>query len=385
MINQFNELVHLIYEGATDVAAWPRTIAALANHLEAEKALLLTPFDPPGKGGFGFPHAISQQHLALWKSRFLPEDLWARRVTERNLAYEGNVVLGHDLVTDQELLDSPWYSQFLSTLDVFHLLTGIVFTTGRADLPFTTSSFFRSANSPAFEETHREKLRLLVPHISRALGVMFQLRDAEFRIASSLQALNRINHGILLLDDKGAVCFANTAAERILQQQDGLRLGDHVGGHRLLRADDPLGEPALARALDSTLRTLEADAKHFAETVLIRRPSGSTSYAVQVSHLPETNPYRLGAAAVPRAVVFIKDGTLVSQPEPGFLQKMYGLTQAEARAALALCDGGSLDAVATQLNVKLNTLKTHLKSIYTKTSVDNRASLTKLMLSLANG
>ncbi len=60
-----------------------------------------------------------------------------------------------------------------------------------------------------------------------------------------------------------------------------------------------------------------------------------------------------------------------------------GLTQAEARAALALCDGDSLEAVAIQLNVKLNTLKTHLKSIYAKTSVDNRAALTKLMLSLA--
>jgi DNA-binding CsgD family transcriptional regulator len=77
--------------------------------------------------------------------------------------------------------------------------------------------------------------------------------------------------------------------------------------------------------------------------------------------------------------------SLVLQPEPALLQRVYGLTPAEARAALALCDGGSLEAVAAQLNVTLNTLKTHLKSIYTKTSAENRAALTKLMLSLANG
>ncbi len=126
------------------------------------------------------------------------------------------------------------------------------------------------------------------------------------------------------------------------------------------------------------------DAPHFAQSVLIRRPSGSASFAVQVSFLPETNPYRLGSRT-PRAIVFIKDGTLASQPEPLLLQRVYGLTPAEARAAVALCDGGSLEAVAAQLNVKLNTLKTHLKSIYMKTSADNRAALTKLMLSLANG
>jgi DNA-binding CsgD family transcriptional regulator/PAS domain-containing protein len=384
MLERFNALVHQIYEGATDIAAWTHIVSAVADYLEAEKGLLLTPFDPPGKGGFIFPHSISQQHIALWKSRYLPEDVWARRAAERNLVYEGNVVLGRDLVTDEELLESAWYREFLSIMDMFHLVSGVVFTTGRADLPFTTCAFFRGVNAAAFEDQHRERLRLLVPHVSRALGVLFRLRDAEFSIAASLQALDRIRQGILLLDEKGGVCFVNSTAERILQQKDGLRLGEVVGTHRTLATDDRLAQAALERALQSGLCVPETDATHLAQTILIRRPSGSTSYAVQVSYLPETNPYRLGPQT-PRAIVFIKDGTLVSQPESGLLQRVYGLTPAEARAALALCDGGSLDAVAAQLNVKLNTLKTHLKSIYTKTSADNRAALTKLMLSLADG
>nr|WP_298720496.1 helix-turn-helix transcriptional regulator [uncultured Steroidobacter sp.] len=384
MLERFNTLVHQIYEGATDSSAWGRIISGIAEYLDAEKGLLLTPFDAPDKGGFIFPHGIGQQHIALWKSRYLPEDLWARRIVERNLFFEGNVILGRDIVTDEELLESTWYREFLVEMDIFQFITGIVFAWGRPDVPSTACPFYRGVNASPFEEEHRQRLRLLVPHMSRSLGVMFKLRDAQFRIAASLQALDRIRQGILLLDVTGSVCFANTMAEQILRQQDGLRLIAAAGGHRTLGTDDPLAQPLLERALRCGISTLDGDAIHLAQTVLIRRPSGSTSYVVQVSYLPETNPYHLGAQT-PRAIVFIKDGTLLAQPEASMLQRVYGLTPAEARAALALCDGGSLDTVAAQLNIKLNTLKTHLKSIYLKTSADNRAALTKLMLSLSNG
>jgi DNA-binding CsgD family transcriptional regulator len=384
MLERFSALVHQIYEGATDSSAWTRIVAAIADHLDAEKGLLLTPFDAPDKGGFIFPHRITQQHIELWKSRYLPEDLWARRMVERNLFYEGNVVLGRDITTREELLESRWYREFLSEMDLFQFVCGIVFTVGRADVPSTGLPFYRGVNAPPFEEEHRERLRLLMPHISRSLSVMFKLRDAEFRIAASLQALDRIRQGILLLDEQARVCFANSTAERILRQEDGLWLGEATGGHRTLDTTDPLAQTALAYAIQAGVRAPEMEASHSAQTILVRRPSGSTSYAVQVSYLPETNPYRLGPQT-PRAIVFIRDGTLASQPEAALLQRVFDLTPAEARAAVALCDGGSLETVAAQLNIKLNTLKTHLKSIYTKTSADNRAALTKLMLSLTNG
>jgi DNA-binding CsgD family transcriptional regulator len=383
MLERFSALVEQIYEGCTDPSAWTRIVSVLANHLEAEKGLLLTPFDAPDRGGFIFPHGIAQHHISLWKTRYLPADLWARRLLERGLIQEGNVVLAKDIVTDEELLESAWYREFLSLMDIFHIVVGIVFTADHPDFPFTGCAFYRGIKGVPFEEPQRSKLRLLMPHISRALGVMLKLRDAEFRVAASLHALNEIRQGILLLDDNCGICFANTAAEHILQRQDGLRLGEQVGAHRMLAADDFLATAALERVLRSNTQAMETDPKDLAHTIMVRRPSGSMSYAVQVSRLPESNPYRAGAVT-PCAVVFIKDGTLISAPEPGLLQKVYDLTQAEARAALALCDGGSLDTVAVQLNVKLNTLKTHLKSIYLKTSVDNRAALTKLMLSLSN-
>ncbi len=204
MLERFNALVHLIYEGATDISAWTRIVPALANHLDAEKGLLLTPFDAPDKGGFIFPHGIGQQHIELWKSRYLPEDLWARRMVERNLFYEGNVILGRDIATDEELRASTWYREFLVEMDIFQFITGIVFEHGRLDVPSTGCPFYRGVNAPPFDEEHRARLRLLMPHISRSLGVMFKLRDAEFRIAASLQALDRVRQESFCWMSEGA-------------------------------------------------------------------------------------------------------------------------------------------------------------------------------------
>lgn len=382
MSDDLHSLVHLIYEGATDPTAWAGILARMARYVEAEKALLLTPFDSPERGGFIVPFGIPQHHIDLWNSRYLPEDLWARRLIERDLFQEGVVVLGADLATREELLASAWYREFLIEQDIFQFLCGIVFATGRSDVPAVGCPFYRGIDAPAFEEVHRARLRQLMPHICRSLGVMFKLRDAEFRIAASLEALNRIRQGVVLLDGRGGVCFANSLAEEILREKDGLFLGERVGPHRALETDDPLAKSALTRAIQIGVGTPGGETSNDAQTLLVRRQSGAASYAVQVFYLPETNPYRLGAGT-PRAIGFIRTAARGPQLEPDLLRRLYGFTPAEGRAALALCDGDSLDAVAVRLNVSLNTLKTHLKSIYAKTAVDNRAALTKMMLSLA--
>ena len=380
MIERFDALIHKIYDGCTNPSAWQSIVGAIADYLGAEKGLLLTPLTA-GAAGFTFPHSIAPSNIALWATRYQPDDIWAKRLVERGLAREGNVVFGHELIADEELRDSVWYREFLSRMNIFHLITGTVYGADNSDVPITTASFFRGPDSPSFDERQRESLQMIVPHLSRALGVMFKLRDAEFRVAASLHALTQIRHGILLLNESGGVEFVNDAAEQILRREDGLRL-TRESATRRLTADSPIARAALEEVLRKNLSAPAAAAAHFAQAILVRRTRGGASYAVQVSYLPESNPYR-SASAAPRAVVFIKDDSVTSRLEPDLLQQSYGLTQAEARAALALCDGGGLNAVAAHLNIKLNTLKTHLKNIYFKTSVDNRASLTRLLLSLS--
>ena len=137
---------------------------------------------------------------------------------------------------------------------------------------------------------------------------------------------------------------------------------------------------ALAAALDRN----RIDVPHFARCVAVQRHSQVLPYSVQFSALPAANEFGIGADA-PQAIAFISDCAAPARTDAALLRQTFGLTPAEARAALALCEGGSIEETAAGLGVSANTLKTQMNGIYQKTGVDNRARLVKLVLALAGG
>ncbi len=61
------------------------------------------------------------------------------------------------------------------------------------------------------------------------------------------------------------------------------------------------------------------------------------------------------------------------------LMDLFGLSAAEARLARAICHGDSLEEYASDLGLKMPTVKTQLRSIFTKTDTDRQAALVRLL------
>ena len=78
----------------------------------------------------------------------------------------------------------------------------------------TACSFYRRSGEEHYGEDERRRLALLVPHFSRALGVMTRLRLNDLKVASSLSALDQLPIAVLLMSACGDVLFANRAATR---------------------------------------------------------------------------------------------------------------------------------------------------------------------------
>src|SRR5690348_11800972 len=83
--------------------------------------------------------------------------------------------------------------------------------------------------------------------------------------------------------------------------------------------------------------------------------------------------------SIPAAIVFIRDAEQ-STPSIEALRGLFGLTAAEAGVALAIAKGRSLDAIAASHRVSLNTARTHLKNILSKTGTRRQAELVALLL-----
>jgi DNA-binding CsgD family transcriptional regulator len=252
-------------------------------------------------------------------------------------------------------------------------------------LPPVAFSFYRGLADLPFADADRAKLRLVLPHLSRSLGVMMRLQDADFKVAASLAALDRIRAGVLLLDSEGLVIFANNAVNRIVADADGIKLSAKPGtASRLELVADflPATQRLLAQAIRGAIAPEILATTHFSRSVPIPRRSGRAPYMVQFSNLPAQSTGGFHRSA--RAIAFLTDPAEPMQADTGFLKTSFGLTPAEIRVAQLLAEGNSAERVAVILDVSVNTVRTQIKQLYAKTGVDSRARFVKLMLGLSS-
>jgi hypothetical protein len=156
----------------------------------------------------------------------MQHDVWVQAGFAKGLIREGNTVLDSDLVPVEEFEKSKIYREHLRLFDIGRLCSGIVFDGSSPDLTATFVSVVRGIRKP-FSLAEREKMQMLVPHLSRGLGLMYRLRDADLKAAASLATLDRLASGAILIDRSGRICYGNSEALRVLAAKDGVA---DVGG-----------------------------------------------------------------------------------------------------------------------------------------------------------
>lgn len=386
-LTRLSGVIGLIYEGATDPSRWTKDILpAVADYIQAPEGILHTSLHTPQNGGYFFLHGITQERVAVYINKYHDDDVWTRGALEKNLFVEGNVFTGDEAIPREQFLESKIYRELLSreeNKNLGQLLTSVIFGLDETNSMPAVCSFFRGFHHPDFGEQDRARLRLLLPHLSRSLGVMQRLRSAELTMATTFAMLDHLPTGVLLVDATGEVTYVNHAAERMLESGEGLRLRKltRTPGLGQLAAANELANRAIAAALHSTLSRDPYATEHFSDCVVVPQSSGGSAYTMQFSALG--NQSEFGADGTSSAIVFLANGAHRVEVDPAALQRAYGLTPSEARVAIALLECSSAKEVADFLGTSFHTVRTQISSIYAKLGVDTRARFVKLMMGLA--
>lgn len=197
----------------------------------------------------------------------------------------------------------------------------------------------------------------LVPHLRRAQDLHVELNDLT-RQRDGLEAvLGRVPMGMAIVQEDGTVVSMNQAMLSIADGGDLLavatgRLHDR-GQNRLL--------PAIGAAL--------RDGRTEVPLTLREARPGQAAVSVWVTPL-----LRAASAAQPLALVLVASSQSRALSVDA-LGRMFGLTPAEARLTQMLVLGQSLDEASQVLLVSLNTVKTHLKRIFSKMGVRRQSEL----------
>lgn len=384
LLSRFSHTVETIYAAAMKFDLWPEAVRQIALLQGADKAAVLTPSTPLREGGFILRFNIDDSELQQWSTDYIHHDPWIAAAQRRAVIRDGHAMLGEDLVPDSQLVQTLFYREFLSRVGVRRLCTGIVFDGSVRELPITTCSTYAGENGTVFDQTHVEVHTHLLRHLSCALGTMYKLRDLEFRSAASIQALDCLPSAVLIVGDRGHVIHVNRAALHLLDHSDAifLRAGHPVNdGLGWLRTADPGSQRVLDIALQRAVSNDFLLTPAFTDALAIQGPGGSSRLVLRTAPLSEAAEFP-GRPPRAAALVFITEQAAVPVLDLRALRGLYRITQAEAKVAQTLVQGGSVTDLAKGLGLSEATVRTHLRRLFEKTQTSRQSELLRLLLDL---
>jgi DNA-binding CsgD family transcriptional regulator len=361
---QLTTLIGSIYDAAADPDKWSEFLATLSGMTAGSCAMVLMHEAKIPKHTVSSSWGFNPKALRLYQERYGElVDVWTRRGQTKPAGY---VCTSESLSPISELTGTEFYNDFTRPYDVKHGMFGVV--ANQSD-SLANVSVFRSPAAGPFSDPQLEILRLITPHVQRALAIHFRLGDLQSRALGFENAIDMIQSGVILIDVNGNVLTMNRSANRHVSAAKGLRL--RVG--KLCAVQGPESERLMA-LIDGAVKTTVGDGHSAGGTMLVSRPVGRplslTVAPLRVARRPEE----------PAAVIFIADPDERTELPGDLLRRGYGLTVAECRLALLLVEGQSLNQVAAQTRVSVLTLRTQLKSVFAKTGVKRQGELIQLLL-----
>lgn len=236
-------------------------------------------------------------------------------------------------------------------------------------------SFSRHESAGPIGEREMESLRVLAPHIRRAISIS-QLLDMKSVAAATFErTLSAMTSAVLLVDERLGIVHANAAAETMLEKGSPAAAR---GGY--LSVAGQAAQAALASAVQLSAGTEDALGRRGLGVPLRDRDG-----APYVAHVLPLARGAVRPNLMPRAVaaVFFASADAPARLPGDALVLLYDLTPAEVRIFELIVAGSQPAEIAQSLGVKPSTVRTHLLRVFEKTGCKRQADLVRLASSLA--
>ncbi len=369
---EFSSVVGAIYDCALDPGLWP---AAIREVCEATRSLA----GVIGVSDLTTGTSHLQQHWnfdADWLDRMIlygPEiaamlasvpDLQVRALDEPVVAMRD--------VDAAVMQRSRYYHEWLRPQGI---IDAINLTVLRQRDRIGSLALSRHQSAGAISDRDVAIVRLLAPHIRRAIAVSNVLGMQAMKVCTFEASLDLIGVGVVLVDARSVIIHANRAA------------------HLMLAAGSPIrsdrGE--LRTCLPETSAALRAAIAKAAGNEAAIGGAGIGMPAPQargdpafIHVLPLTSgDVRPRIAPLASAALFITAKENSGAPPAEAIAAVYDLSPAEIRVLKRLIAGRSPAEIADDLGSALPTVRTHLSNIFAKTGSTGQADLIRLAAALA--
>ena len=239
-----------------------------------------------------------------------------------------------------------------------------------------TSSVFALLRSPQegpFESKELALLERFRPDLDRVARMHWRFLQARHEGELGQSLLDGLPTCVIATDPAGGVVRLNQAAIAMLHDGSVLRV---VSGR--LIASMPAQTKTLHQLIRQVTAAVDPNAPNASCTIVEDR--FGSRYGVMITRLRD-HPMEMANTSDPIALITVN--SLEQQAgSDRTLIRIFGLTPTEAKLASDVAAGRRLDTLAKERGVRMSTLRTQMRSIYSKTRTSRQAELAHLITSL---
>lgn len=359
------KVIDRIYESSLDPSGWVSALDELSAFVGAIAADLY--ITPASQSPFVAFTGISDDLMHDYLTYFHDQN---ERVKAIQRSAEGKLILDYDVATPAEIGRSPYYQDLLFK-NGYGLFIGCSALNRGEESALFGIHYARDAE--AYHDEHFKRLKLVIPHIRRAAQLQTRLNASIARESQLTDVIDRMSSGIVLLDHNAEVVHLNQAAERLVARPNSVSIKNRKV---------TLTQPHLERELERMVL----------ETIRRAPPAGGAGGAIRIESESPGLPVSIIVFPLPRRVSHEDSlGAILVISEPfarvpsaalEILRALVGLTPAEAKTAIALANGESVDSYAKRTGRSTATVRDQLKSAMSKAGVKRQTALVCLILGM---
>lgn len=359
-----NELIGCIYDCVLHPEQWNDTlgrISAALCPLNWESSFLIWESSNPPRARFVAANGLAAGVQEMYTAVYAGDNPWSKRIAQFR---SGSVIDTDEIMSREEFSDSALSRDFLGPWGIGRLVAVLLDRRGGERLGLIMPG-------PADREIGGLKrgLRVLAPHLQRALRISHRLASLELAADAAIVAANSAPFAIFSLDQDLSILAANergAAYEKagIIQTiSNKLSFVDVAAHQKLVTLQRSLPPTGIAfQALDSKARDCP---------VLGARIEPNRAKAIGGVYAGAALIITLGSSPGETPVVEIDR-----------VAQWYGLTPTEARLAVAITSGQSVQDYAAERAISTNAARFLLKGIFRKTNVSSQAQLVAMLAKL---
>jgi DNA-binding CsgD family transcriptional regulator len=351
---QTERAIELCYDSIAAPQLWTDALDNLAHSLGATACQIQ-------------PHELAQRPFGRVRSShaWRIHERWQKNLDWVTPVYEPRgdplvrqgyrAVLQSQLFSDDEIRQSRFHQEITRPVGCLHWACGIFQVEDRIwCLPF-----FRG------NEPFNENILESIAEIAGRMAHIISLAEKVSRAGAESEVLTLDNAGCaaILIDKHGRAARANRRAEDLFCNEFGIRNG------------------RLWTAATSSMAKLERFMRDIEHTKSIGGPLPPPIVIARrgtPSLLIEAMPVTSAGSDIfegCRAILMVSDLAHPSITDKALLSIVFGLTNAEARLAAAICQGHDLNTAANTFGVSRQTLRSQLKAVFSKTGTRRQAEL----------